>query len=59
VQKTNTNKQNYNCKTALQTGEKTGCSGRVFVPWPIKGTYYDFEKPVKETKIPNRKHYEQ
>jgi hypothetical protein len=31
---------------------------RVITPCPISITHYDFEKSVKETKIPSRKHYE-
>jgi hypothetical protein len=31
---------------------------RVITPCPINITHYDFEKSVKETKIPSRKHYE-
>jgi len=31
---------------------------RVIAPCPINRTHYDFEKPVKETKISSSKHYE-
>ena len=34
------------------------CTERVIVPSPINRIHYEFEKPVKETKISNRKHYE-
>ena len=33
------------------------CTERVIVPSPINRFHYEFEKPVKETKISNRKHY--
>jgi len=42
----------------MEKWEKEQVLERVIAPCPINRTHYDFEVPVKETKIPNIKHYE-
>ena len=47
-----------NSKTSWKTGGTDQMFEMVVAPCPINRTHYYFEMPVKETKIPSRKHYE-